>query len=166
MMARVYGCFFRLWCCHPRCDRCRLITTPWVTPPTFGFVGIDGGGENYVPFHQSHSGDFMPYANHQQIWPVEIARGAATPDAIVAASSTHHGRLPLRSVLSELTGGASSWWGSAGVIKKRFQYTRQSTGTRLTISSPVELLPPFWFVPLHMLVCSGADNHSAMKVSS
>ena len=79
-----------------------------------------------------------------------IAYGAATPDAIVAASSTHHGRLPLRSVLSELTGGASSWWGSAGVIKKRFQYTRQSTGTRL-ISSPVELLLPhsglYRFIP-------------------
>jgi len=114
MMARGYGRFYRLWCCHPRCDRCRFITTPLVTPPTLGFVGIDGGGE------KPHSGDFMPYANHQQIWPVEIARGAATPDAIVAASSTHHGRLPLRSVSSELTGGASSWWGSAGVIKKRF----------------------------------------------
>jgi hypothetical protein len=85
----------------------------------FGFVGIDGGGENYVPFHQSHSGDFMPDANHQQIWPVEIARGAATPDAIVAASSTHHGRLPLGSVSLESTGGASNWGGSAGVIKKR-----------------------------------------------
>jgi hypothetical protein len=32
----------------------------------------------------------MPYINHQQIWQVEIARGAATPDAIVAASSPHH----------------------------------------------------------------------------
>ena len=105
MMARVYGCFFRLWCCHPRCDRCRFITTPLVMPPRLGFVRIDGGGENYLPFHQPHSGDFMPYANHQQIWPVEIARGAATPDAIVAASSTHHGRLPLRSVSSESTGG-------------------------------------------------------------
>ena len=44
MMARGYGRFYRLWCCHPRCDRCRFITTPWVTPPTFGFVVIDGGG--------------------------------------------------------------------------------------------------------------------------
>ena len=113
MMARGYGRFYRLWCCHPRCDRCRFITTPWVTPPTFGFVVFDGGGENYLPFHQPHSGDFMPYANHQQIWPVEIARGAATPDAIVAASSTHHGRLPLRSVSLESTGGASNWGGSA-----------------------------------------------------
>ena len=43
MMARGYGRFYRLWCCHPRCDRCRFITTPWVTPPMFGFVGIDGG---------------------------------------------------------------------------------------------------------------------------
>jgi hypothetical protein len=78
-----------------------------------------------------------------------IAYGAATPDAIVAASSTHHGRLPLRSVSSESTGGASNWGGSAGVIKKRFLYTRQSIGTTRLISSPVELLPPFWFVPLH-----------------
>jgi hypothetical protein len=90
MMARGYGRFYRLWCCHPRCDRCRFITTPLVMPPRLGFVRIDGGGENYLPFHQPHSGDFMPYANHQQIWPVEIACGAATPDAIVAASSTHH----------------------------------------------------------------------------
>ena len=35
----------RTWRCHPRCDRCRFIHTPWATPPTFGFVGIDGGGE-------------------------------------------------------------------------------------------------------------------------
>ena len=33
------------WRCHPQCDRCRFIHTPWATPPTFGFVGIDGGGE-------------------------------------------------------------------------------------------------------------------------
>ena len=84
---------------------CRFITTLWVTPPTFGLVGINGGGENYLPFHQPHSGDFMPYTNHQQIWPVEISCGAVTPDVIAAASSTNHGRLPLRSVLSESTGG-------------------------------------------------------------
>ena len=118
MLARGYGRFYRLWCCHPRCDRCRFITTPWVTPPTFGFVVFDGGGENYLPFHQPHSGDFIPYANHQQIWPVEIARGSATPDAIVAASSTHHGRLPLRSVSSESMGGASNWGGSLPVYLK------------------------------------------------
>ena len=35
----------RTWRCHPQCDRCRLIVTPWATPPTFGLVGIDGGGE-------------------------------------------------------------------------------------------------------------------------
>jgi hypothetical protein len=86
----------------------------------FGFVGIDGGGENYLPFHQPHSDEFMPYANHQQIRPVEIARGAATPDAIVAASSQHHGGLPLRSVLSESTVGASNWGCSAHVFKLRF----------------------------------------------
>ncbi len=120
MTARGYGRFYRLWCFHPRCDRCSFITTPLVTPLTLGFVGIDGGGKNYLPFHQPHSGDFIPYANHQQIWPVEIARGAATPDAIIDASSTHHGRLPLRSVSSESMGGASNWWDSAGVIKKRF----------------------------------------------
>jgi hypothetical protein len=108
----------RTWRCHPRCERCRFIHTPWVTPPTFGFVVFDGGGENYLPFHQPHSGDFMPYANHQQIWPVEIARGSATPDAIVAASSTHHGRLPLRSVSSESMGGASNWGGSLPVYLK------------------------------------------------
>ncbi len=79
-----------------------------------------GGGKNYLPFHQPHSGDFMPYANHQQIWPVEIARGAATPNAIVAASYQHHGRRPLRSVSSESIVGASNWGCSAGVIKKRF----------------------------------------------
>jgi hypothetical protein len=105
MMARGYGRFYPLWHCHPQCDHCRFIPTPWVTPPTFGFAGIDGGGKNYLPFHQPHSGDFMPYANHQQIWLVEIARGAATPDAIVAASSQHHGRRPPRSVLSKQWGG-------------------------------------------------------------
>ncbi len=41
----------------------------------------------------------------QRLWPLFIAYGAATPNAIVAASSTHHGRLPLRSVSSESTGG-------------------------------------------------------------
>jgi hypothetical protein len=148
MMARGYGRFYHQWCCHPQCDHCRFITTPWVMPPTFGFIGIDRGGENYLPFHQLHSGNFMPYANHQQIWPVEIARGAATPDAIIAASSQHHGQCPLRSVLSKQWGGASNWEGSAGVIKKRFVYTRQSTRMRL-IALPVELSPPFWFVPLH-----------------
>jgi len=71
-------------------------------------------------FRQPHSGDFMPCAKHQQIWPVEIARGAATPNAIGAAPSSHHGGLPLRSVLSESTGGASNWGGSAGVIKTNF----------------------------------------------
>jgi hypothetical protein len=35
----------RTWRCHPQCDRCRLIVTPWATLPTFGLVGIDGGGE-------------------------------------------------------------------------------------------------------------------------
>ena len=111
-------------------------------PPTFGFVGIDGGGESYLPIHQPHSGNFMPYANHQQIWPVEITRGAATPDAIVATSSQHHGQRPLCSVLSKSIVGASNWGGSAGVIKKRFLYTQQLTGMQL-IASPVELSPPF-----------------------
>ena len=45
MMARGYGLNHRLWCCHPRWERCRFITTPWATLPTFGFVGIDGEGE-------------------------------------------------------------------------------------------------------------------------
>ncbi len=66
----------------------------------------------------------MPYANHQQIRPVEIARGAATPNAIVAASPQHHGGLPLRSVLLESTVGVSNWGGSAHVFKLRFIYTR------------------------------------------
>ncbi len=33
------------WRCHPQCNRCRLIVTPWATLPTFGLVGIDMGGE-------------------------------------------------------------------------------------------------------------------------
>ena len=32
----------------------------WGTPTSFGFVGIDGGGEHYLPFHHPHSDDFFP----------------------------------------------------------------------------------------------------------
>jgi len=45
-----------------------------------GFVGIDGGCEQYLPFHQPHSDDFMPDANHQQIW--LIASHVAQPPPI------------------------------------------------------------------------------------
>ena len=76
-----------------------------MTPPAFGFVGIDGGGRELPTVLPTPFRKFYALRNHQQIWPVEIARGASTPDAIVAASFTHHGRLPLRSVLSESTGG-------------------------------------------------------------
>jgi len=60
MMARGYGRFYRLWCCHPRCDRCRFITTPLVTPPTLSFVGIGGGGQELptvppTPFRQFYA---------------------------------------------------------------------------------------------------------------
>jgi hypothetical protein len=37
-------------------------------PLSVGFVGIDGGCEHYLTFHQPHFDDFMPDANHQQIW--------------------------------------------------------------------------------------------------
>jgi hypothetical protein len=40
-----YGWLHRLWRCHPQSTSCRFIPTPWATPPTFGFVGINGGGE-------------------------------------------------------------------------------------------------------------------------
>ena len=83
MMARGYGRNHSLWRCHPQCDRCRLIPTPWVTHPTFGFVGIDGGGENYLPFHQPHSDKFMPYANHQQIWLISSPVALPPPNRFV-----------------------------------------------------------------------------------
>jgi hypothetical protein len=45
-----------------------------------GFVGIDGGCEHYLPFHQPQSDDFMPDANDQQIW--LIASPVAQPPPI------------------------------------------------------------------------------------
>ncbi len=35
----------RMWRCHPQFDHCRVIPKLWAMPPTFGFVGIDCGGE-------------------------------------------------------------------------------------------------------------------------
>jgi len=48
---------------------------------SISFVGIDGGCEHYLPFHQPHSDDFMPDANHQQIW--LIALHVAQPPPIL-----------------------------------------------------------------------------------
>jgi len=53
-----------------------------------GFVGIDGGCEHYLPFHQPHFGDFMPDANHQQIW--LIASQISNKKCLFK----HHTRLP------------------------------------------------------------------------
>ena len=90
-MASGDECFHRLWRCHPHTALRRIILTPWKTSLSVGFVGIEGGGENYLTFHQPHSDKFMPYANHQQIWPICIIYGADTPNFIVGASSQHHG---------------------------------------------------------------------------
>jgi hypothetical protein len=77
-----------------------------------------------------------------------IACGAAIPNPLRAASSQHHGRRRQRSVLSESMVGASNWEGSADVTKKRFYYTRQSTGLWLIASSSA--LPPLIrFMPVH-----------------
>jgi hypothetical protein len=48
-------------------------------PPSLGFVGINGGGKHYLPFHQPHSDNFMPDANHQQIWLISLPVLLLTP---------------------------------------------------------------------------------------
>ncbi len=40
-----YGRLLCLWHRSPQKAWQRFIQTPWVMPPTFGLVGIDGGGE-------------------------------------------------------------------------------------------------------------------------
>ncbi len=71
-MASGYWLLHHLWRCHPPTASCRFIPTPWATPLSIGFVGIDGGGKNYLPFHRPHSDNFMPDANHQQIWLIAL----------------------------------------------------------------------------------------------
>ena len=87
-----------------------------------------------------------------------IACGAATPNPLGAASSQHHGRRRQRSVLSESLVGASNWGGSADVTKKRYFYTRQSTGLR-RIVSPVALQPLIHFVSLRSNTVGEAPQH-------
>ena len=48
-----------------------------------GFVGIDGGCEHYLPFHQPHSDDLMPDANHQQIWLIALHVAQPPPIRLV-----------------------------------------------------------------------------------
>jgi hypothetical protein len=85
MMARGYGRNHRLWRCHPRYDHCHFIPKPWVTHPTFGFVGIDGGGRELptippTPFRQIYALR-QPSADMADF----IACGAATPKPLRAA---------------------------------------------------------------------------------
>jgi hypothetical protein len=47
--------------------------------PSLIFVGINGGGKHYLPFHQPHSNDFMPDANHQQIWLISLPVALPSP---------------------------------------------------------------------------------------
>jgi hypothetical protein len=47
------------------------------------FVGIDGGCEHYLPFHQPHSDNFMPDANHQQIWLIALPVAQPPPICLV-----------------------------------------------------------------------------------
>ena len=117
----------RLWRCHPQTASCRVIPTLWATTPNVGFVGIDGGGEHYLPFHQPHSDEFIPDAIHQQI--LLIASPVALPPPIRLA--------PLHPTTM---GDAlhvlfcwNQWWGRVigGVLPqqiKSFFYTQQSTG--------------------------------------
>jgi hypothetical protein len=56
----------------PNPFRAYFIPTPWATPPSLSFVGIDGGDKHYLLFHQPHSNAFMPDANHQQIWLISL----------------------------------------------------------------------------------------------
>ncbi len=51
--------------------------------PQRRFVGIDGGCEHYLPFHQPHSDDLMPDANHQQIWLIALHVAQPPPICLV-----------------------------------------------------------------------------------
>jgi hypothetical protein len=53
-------------------------------PPSFSFVGIDGEGEHYLPFHQPNSDEFMPNANHQQIWLIALPVALPFPICMLA----------------------------------------------------------------------------------
>jgi hypothetical protein len=44
---------------------------------------VDGGCEHYLPFHQPHSDDFMPDANHQQIWLIALPVAQPPPIRLV-----------------------------------------------------------------------------------
>ena len=48
-----------------------------------GFVGIDGGCEHYLPFHQPHFDNFMPDANHQQMWLIALPVAQPPPIRLV-----------------------------------------------------------------------------------
>jgi hypothetical protein len=50
---------------------------------SIGFVGIDGGFEHYLPFHQPHSDNFMPDTNHQQIWLIALPVAQPPPIRLV-----------------------------------------------------------------------------------
>ncbi len=149
MMARSYGRLHCLWHWRPQSASCHVIPTPWVTPPSIAFVATGGGGKNYLPFHQPHSCKFMPHANHQQIWLIALPVALTPPIRLLPCHPNTIGNAPYVRFFRNRGGGVSNWGGSADVIKQKcFFYTWQSTGMRL-IALPVELSPPFWFMPFH-----------------
>jgi hypothetical protein len=127
---------------------CAAFPTPWATPPSLGFVGIIGGGEHYLPFHQPHSDNFMPDTNHQQIWLIELPVVLPPPIRFVPLHPNTMGDAP------HVQFCRNQWWGRVigrvlpQLMKLFWLYTWQSTGLQL-IALPVALSPPICFVLLY-----------------